>query len=315
MSIVWGTITFMKIFSGTANIALAKKIAESLNIELSQLEIHVFPDQEKRIRVVDVVLEEHCVVVQPTATPADQNYMELFFIVDALKRSGAKAVTVVMPYLGYQRQDHIFRDGEAVSLEVVVKALEASGASRVIALDLHSIKIAEIFNVAISHLSALPLFARQIQKENLIKNAVLISPDMGGIRRIKILSELLGNMPYGCLVKDRDLVTGGIEIKELEIEEAGSVKNKDVIMVDDMISSGGTIVKGAELLKSKGTRNIYVFVTHPIFSQNATVILQESPVEKIFVTDSVLVTADKKFPKLEILSIASMIAEEINKNR
>lgn len=300
----------MKIFSGNSNISLARSIAHALGTELSLLETHTFPDGEKRVRVVEAVVGEDTVVVQPTSTPADQNYMELFFIVDALKRSGANSVTVVIPYLGYQRQDHVFRDGEAVSLEVVIKALEASGTSRIIAFDLHSIKIPEMFAVPYVHLSALPLFAAKIKQLKLMAhNTILITPDMGGIRRIKILSGLLDEMPYGCIEKNRDLVTGGVEAKGIELPEGEDLKGKNAIIVDDMISSGGTIVKAVSLLKSKGVGKIYVFATHAVFSQNAPVILQDADIEKVFMSDTVLVTADKKFPKLEIISIAESVAD------
>lgn len=303
----------MKIFAGNSNITLANKIAKELGLKLSLLEMHTFPDLEKRIRVVDPVVDEDTVVVQPTSTPAEQNFMELFFIIDALKRSGAKSVTVVMPYLGYQRQDHVFRDGEAVSLEVVIRAMEAVGATKFIGFDFHSIKIPEMFKIPVVHLSGLSLFAEQIKKEGLENdNAILTTPDMGGIRRIKILSEYLDNMPYACIEKDRDLVTGSVEAKEISLPEGmTSLKGRNAVIVDDMISSGGTIVKAVNLLKEKGVKKMYVFATHPVFSQNAPTILQDADIEKVFVTDTVLVTADKKFPKLEILSIAKMVADNL----
>ena len=153
----------MKIFSGTASKNLAQKTADVLKIKLSKLELRIFPDEEKRIRVVEKIIGEECIVVQSASTIADKNYMELFFIADALKRSGARAVTAVIPYLGYQRQDHVFRSGEAVSLEVIIKMLEAVGVDRVITFDLHSIKIPELFHIPVVHLSALPLFAEKIR--------------------------------------------------------------------------------------------------------------------------------------------------------
>ncbi|MEM4270747.1 MAG: ribose-phosphate diphosphokinase, partial [Candidatus Pacearchaeota archaeon] len=167
---------------------MAEKIAKALKINLSPLEIDIFPDGEKRVRVVDKVINKNTVVVQTTSPNPNDCYMELFFIVDALKRSGAKTVTVVVPYLGYQRQDHVFREGEAVSLEVVIKTLQAVGINKLITFDLHSIKIPELFSIPIIHLSALPIFAEKI-KEILnfklqIANCILVSPDMGGIRRI-----------------------------------------------------------------------------------------------------------------------------------
>ncbi len=297
----------MKIFSGTSNKPLAEKIAHALNSTLSPIEIFVFPDGEKRIQIKERVVGEDCIVVQPTSTPVDAAYMELFFIIDGLKRSGARSVTVVIPYLGYQRQDHIFRDGEAVSLDVVVHALEGAGASKVITFDLHSIKIPEVFSVPVIQLSALPLFAKKIKE---LGDGVLVSPDLGGLRRINQLSKLLDGRPWIATVKDRDLDTGKIVIKEFEGDKS-QIKNK-VFIVDDMIASGGTIVEAAKLLKENGAKEIYVFATHAVFSHEAPELLQSSIVEKVFVTDSVFISQDKHFPKLHVLSIAEMTAKEIN---
>lgn len=260
------------------------------------------------------VVGEDVVVVQPLCTPVNEHLIELAFIVDAIKRNGAKKVSLVVSYLGYQRQDHVFREGEAVSLEVVIKILEGAGADRLIAFDLHSIRIPDMFHIPVTHLSALPIFAkkiRQLCKKN--GGCVLISPDMGGIRRIKILSELLDGMPYVSIEKNRDLATGGVEAKEIHTEH-GEIRGKVACIVDDMISSGSTIAKAAELLREEGADTIMVFATHPVFSQNAPVLLQDAELENVFVTDTIWVPKEKRFPKLEVLSVAGMIASEIQKS-
>lgn len=304
----------MKIFSGTSNRPLADKIAKALSLEVSPLEIYIFPDGEKRIRLLDGVLGHHTVVVQSTSTPADQNYMELFFMVDAFKRNGAKSMTAVIPYLGYQRQDHLFREGEAVSLDVVIRTLEAVGVNRLIGFDFHTIRVPELFRIPVSHLSALSLFAQKIQKEKWGNgDTMLVAPDKGGIRRIKLLSEMLGDMTYGAIDKTRDLATGEVTAEDIEVGSAGKkgeVK-KRALIVDDMISSGGTIITAANLLLRKGVEEIYVFATHPVFSDAASEILQKSGAMKVFVTDSIDVPKDKQFPKLTILSVAKMVAKEI----
>lgn len=301
----------MKIFSGSSNKPLAKKISKAFGQKLSPLEIFVFSDGERRVRVEENIVGSDAVIVQSTSTPADQNYMELFFIADAVQRSGAKSTTAVVPYLGYQRQDHIFRDGEAVSLEVVVKTLEAVGINWLIAFDLHSIKIPEVFKIPVSHLSALPLFAEEIERRGWHTNdTVLVSPDMGGIRRIKILSELLGGMPYASIEKHRDLSTGKVEALGIE----GAVARR-AIMVDDMISSGSTMVKAAEFLREKGVEEVHVFATHPVFSADASRILQESLIGDVYVTDTVYIPLDKYFPKLTVLSVAGTIAKAIENKR
>lgn len=303
----------MKIFSGSSNHPLAGKIAQKLKIKLSPLEIYLFPDGEKRVRILDKVLGQDCVVVQSCSMPVDQNYMELFFIVDAIKRVGAKSIAAVIPYLGYQRQDRIFREGEAVSLEVIIETLEAVGINRILAVDLHSVKIPELFHLPILHLSALSVFAKKIKKEGWdSKDSVLISPDTGGIRRVKLLSEMLDYMFYGSIIKHRNLATGEITVGEIEgLENINLRAVKRVFIVDDMISSGGTIVTACELLKEKGVKDIFVFATHAVFSDQAPKNLQESLAKKVFVTDTITVPQEKQFPKLQILTMSETIAENL----
>lgn len=297
----------MKIFSGTSNKPLAEKIAKNLGLSLSPLEVFIFPDGEKRIRILDKVLDEDVVVVQSTSSPTDINYMELFFIIDALKRSGVKSITAIVPYFGYQRQDHQFREGEAVSVKVIAEILGKLGISRLIAIDLHSTKIAETFNIPVFHLSALSLFAGFIKEKNWDKNSTLISPDMGGIRRIKILSEMLNNMPYAVIEKNRDLATGKVSANKIQGEIS-----KRAIIADDMISTGATIVMAADLLRQNGAEEIVVFATHPVFSEKAPKILQNSSVSSVYVTDTIFVPEEKRFPKLEILSVSKLITASLS---
>ncbi len=300
----------MKLFTGTANKDLTESVAKELNQPLSLIDVHVFPDGERRIRVHDKVVGKKTVVVQPAATPVDTNYMELFFIVDALKRSGAEFVTAVVPYFGYQRQDHVFRDGEAVSLEVVIKLLEHVGVDKLISFDMHTPKIPDLFHIPVAHLSALGIFANEIKKKKWkTQESILISPDMGGIARIKKLSSLLDNMQYAAIEKNRDLATGTVSIDELQ--EGSTEGKKRAILVDDMISSGNTIALGASFLRLQGIEEIIVMATHPVFSVDAPAKLQNAQIEKVYVTDSVAVSSEKQFAKLEILSIAGEIAKEL----
>ncbi len=265
------------------------------------MEIHKFPDGEKRVRVPDV-LEDDVVLIQSTGIPVDENYMELFLILDSLKRSGARSITLVAPYFGYQRQDHMFREGEDVSFKVIVQILESLKVDKVITFDLHSIKIPEFFHIPVVHLTALDLFTER----PLDKNMVLVSPDMGGIRRIKYLSEKTGQS-FATIEKNRDLKTGKVESSKIE----GDVKGKNVAIVDDMISTGGTIKAAVDLLKKNGAKKISVFATHAVFAVAASSVLTKLEVEKVYVTDTLDTPQDKKFSKLEILSIAGLIAKEL----
>lgn len=298
----------MKIYSGSASKELAEKIAKQLDLALSPREHYVFPDGEQRIMIEGEVLDEKAVIIQSTSTPVDTNYMELAFTIDALKRSGASEVIAVVPYLGYQRQDHVFREGEARSLEVVIHFLEEAGADSFVLVDLHSIKIPELFTKPVKHISALPIFAGKIKELGFLTDRdFLVSPDMGGIRRIGQLSVMLDEMPYVAVEKNRDLESGDLQANVIH----GDVNNRAII-VDDMISSGKTIALACDLLKSRGVDEMYVFATHAIFSDEAPDILQNSLATKIFVTDTVFVPTEKKFPKLEILSVSDMIGGVIH---
>lgn len=299
----------MKLFSGSANKQLTEAVAKELNQALSLIDVHVFPDGERRIRIHDRVVGKKTAVIQPASTPVDTNYMELFFIVDALKRSGAEFVTAVVPYFGYQRQDHIFRDGEAVSLEVMIKILESVGVDRLVSFDMHTPKIPDLFHIPVSHLSALGIFAEEIKKQKWnTSETILVSPDMGGIARIKKLSTLLGDMSYASVEKNRNLATGELSASGIE----GSLHGKKrAILVDDMMASGSTTVLAAETLLDEGIREVYAFATHAVFSENAPKKLQQSSIKKVYVTDTVDIPKTKLFPKLEMLSVAKEIAKEL----
>lgn len=300
-------IDSMKVFSGSANKPLAVKIAEHLGATVSPIEMHIFPDGERRVKLEEDVVGQDCVVVNPTSPPVEAHFMELFFILDACVRSGASSVTAVVPYLGYQRQDHVFRTGEARSLEVVIRMIEACGATGFIGVDFHSVKIPEIFKIPVNDLSAIPLFAEKIKELDIdLSDTVIVSPDMGGIRRIDMLSEMLGGLPTVQVEKDRDLVTGSVTVAKIH----GTVK-KNCILLDDMISSGHTINNALDVLKEEGAVRQFVFATHPVFSDEAPQILEHSLAEKIFVTDSIFVAKEKRFPKLHEISISGLVAKSV----
>lgn len=300
----------MKLFSGTSNKPLAEKVARILNLSLSPIEHHVFPDGEQRVRLEENVVREDAVIFQPTGIPTDINYMELFFLIDALKRSGARSVAAIVPYLGYERQDHVFRSGEARSLEVVIRTMENIGADRFIVFDLHSIKTKELFKKPVIHLSALSLFAKIIKEKKLvIDDTVLVSPDMGGVRRVDLLQNILGDVAISSIEKNRDLQTGEITASTIH----GKIR-KNAIILDDMISSGQTIVQAVHMARKHGAEKIWVFATHAVFSQYARALLEKIEVEKIYVTDTLFVPQEKQFEKLEIVSVAEILAKEIRKD-
>jgi ribose-phosphate pyrophosphokinase len=252
-----------------------------------------------------------CVIIQSASIPPDENYMELFIMIDALKRSGANSIKVMIPYLGYQRQDHIFRDGEAVSLEVIAEILTRVGMTELYSFDFHSPKIPDIFSVPVHQLSALPIFAEKIKQDFKLSEIVLVSPDMGGIRRVKEVSEMLGNMPLATIEKNRNLASGEINDAGL----TGEVRGKTAVIIDDMISTGQTMVEAAELLLENGAVKVFVFATHAVFAKDAGKLLQHSNIERVIVSDTIDVPAFNQFPKLEVISIAEVAAKSLKEER
>lgn len=286
------------------NKELSEGIAKKLSAHLFYPEIDVFPDSEQRVRIDKEVVGETVYLIKSITNPVDSAVVQLTFLVDALKKNGAERVIGIIPYIPYMRADHIFRTGEAVPLEVVIKMIQDAGLSEIIIVDPHSIKIPELFSIPVLNLSALPLFASKIKEiEPDISKITIVSPDMGGLRRLQQVDALLGGVNKVSINKDRNYASGEISVAAFEGEICGTC-----FIVDDIISTGKTIVQAVETLKKEGAEKVFVFGTHAVFSENASEILQNCAAEKIFVTDSIPVMSEKKFEKLEILPIASLIA-------
>jgi len=297
----------MLFFGDPSNKDLSQKTSTMLGADLYYPEVHIFPDFERRIRILENVLGQTCLVLKSLNPPVDSNIMEFSFTIDALKRSGADKVFGIVPYLGYGRGDHVFRPGESVSMEVVIRMIETAGLDKIMIIDPHSIKIPEMFKIPVVSKTAIPLFAKKIKELKLDKNqTVLVSPDEGGVRRIKMLSDDLGGMDYVVVEKDRDLETGKLKISGVK----GEVKETCIIL-DDMIATGGTIVEAADVLSKKGVKEIFVFATHGVLPGNANNKLQNSKVTRVFVTDTIPLSSEQTFEKLEILSVAPIVVEEV----
>lgn len=299
----------MLIVGDPQNKSLSEGLARKLGSTIIYPEITVFPDSEQRVRISEEkVRGEKVYLVKSIEPPVDSSLLQLSFIVDALNRSGADKVIGIVPYIPYMRADHLFRTGEAVPLEFVIKMIEDSGLNEIIIVDPHSIKIPEMFKIKVNNLSALNIFADEIKDiEPDMKNITIVSPDMGGIRRLIMLNELFGGgVNQVTINKDRDYQSGSIKVAEYK----GEIRGKCFI-VDDIISTGKTIVQAATTLIQNGAKEVYVFATHPVFSDYASELLAGSAVKKIYVTDSIPVANEKKFDKLEILSIADLISASI----
>ncbi len=304
----------VKLFSGTNSLDLSKKVAKLLSLPLAKAEVIRFENSETRVRIVDSVKDQVCAVIQTTSNPTDASIMELLFFCDALKRSEAKKVIAVIPYFGYARQNIQHREGEDVSAHIVIKLLESVGFDEIWTFDLHDEGTQGIFSVPLKHFSALPLLAKTVKTS--LKNdskAVIASPDQGGVERARKFSEAFFDSKDAELVvveKKRDLEHIH---KSKAVSIYGDVKNKTVIIVDDIVTLGGTLLNATQLCLENGAKNIIAAIVHHDFAGEVWKRIQDSPIEKFFTTDSIILVEEQKFPKLEEVSLASLIAEELKK--
>lgn len=290
------------------NRSLSDSLGKELGLDVIYPDKHIFDDGEMRMRIEVPVLDEDVFILKSTSQPVNDNFLELLFTIDALKRSGAHKVTVVIPYLGYSRADHVFREGEAVPLEVIIKSLEANGLDEVILIDPHTIRMSEMFKIPHRMESALPVFAETISELGLPPEKIsIVSPDMGGIRRVRQLSEMIFGSTYAAINKDRDLESGSIESTHVGEGEVREI----CIVTDDIISTGDTMVKAVELCLKEGAKVVYIFATQPVFAHDAHEKLKNCRAERVYVTDAIEVTEEKRFENLEILSLAPQIAKLI----
>jgi ribose-phosphate pyrophosphokinase len=293
------------IFSGNSNRPLAKSIASKLGVSLGNAHIDTFSDGETRVKIEDSVRGKEVFIVQSGGYPANQNYMELFIILDAMKRAAASNITVVLPYFGYARQDRKDQPRVPISAKLVANLLAASGAQRVVALDLHSHQIQGFFDIHLDHLYAVKTFIEHIKVFS--KNPVIVAPDAGSVKMATGFARRLG-CDIAVIDKrrldDRNTVAMNI---------LGDVDGKDAIIVDDIIATGGSLVSAAEALKKSGAKRVFAAITHGVLSGPALERISDSKLEKILITDSILQTPDKAHEKIEVVSIAGVLAEAISR--
>lgn len=305
----------MKLFSGTANPRLAEEVAKILGIPLAKSEVVRFDNSEVRVRVEEDVRDEKCVVIQSTSNPTDTHLMELFFFCDALRREQARRITVVMPYFCYARQNIQHRPGEAVSAHVVIRLLESLGVNQIVTCDIHDEGSLGIFSVPVTHLSTLPSMAEEVKKylggDVTTKNTAVVSPDQGGIERARTFgTALFGTRAFDLVVveKKRDL---DHKHESVAAQLYGDVKGKAAIIVDDVTTSGGTLIHGAEACTSAGATRVVSAIAHHDLGPGAPQKIQDSKIEKLFSTNTIALTDEFKFDKLQEISIADVIASHL----
>lgn len=295
------------LFSGSANRKLATEIVYHLGVNLGKMEIATFADSEKRVRIEENVTDKTCFVIASLSNPVDSHLVELCLIGDALKNNDCGKLVAVIPYYGYARQDKAHREGEGVSARVMAKLIEAVGFDKVITVDLHSDLVVGYFSLPLTHLFATKAFIEILHKNK--DDYIVVSPDAGAAKRAQHFAEEL-DVPLTMFEKKRNLN----KLHELsKMKLIGDVKGCTAIMVDDVTTSGSTLVQGAHALKEAGAKKVIACVTHADLVESAVKILQSSSLDKVYVTDSILLPAAYHFPKLEVVSLASILAEQIKK--
>lgn len=296
----------MMLFSGSSNPSLALKVAEYLNIELGQVERKRFKNGEIYIRFNESVRGADVFIMQTCSDPVNDNIMELLIMLDAIKRASAGMINVVMPHYGYARQDKKSEGREPITAKLLADILQVAGMDRLIVADLHIATIQGFFDVPVDHITAIPIIAKYFKEKDLT-NCVVVSPDVGGVKRASIFSKQL-ELPLAILDKRRP----AHNVAEVE-HIVGDVEGKDAIIFDDLIDTGGTLVEAINILLDHGAKKVYAAATHPIFSGQALELLGNSKAEEIVVADTIPIKRDYNKNKIKLLSIGNLLAKTIKK--
>lgn len=290
------------IFSGNSNIPLSQTIASILGKKLSAVEIIRFADSESRVRILEDVSEKTVFIIQSLSNPVDNHLVEFLLMADAVKRGEAKKIIGVIPYYGYARQDRVHRPGECLSSQLISHVIETAGFDKIITVELHNDAILGFFSKPVVHVSGLTVFSPEVKKQK--DDLVVVTPDAGALKRAQKFAEGL-DIPLALIEKKRDLNSMH---KIASMKVVGDVEGKTAIIVDDVIVTGGTLINAAYLLKQKGAKQVVAAVTHADFVGGSDKILKESPVDHIWVTDTIKINQEFMFPKLKIVPIAPVIA-------
>jgi len=299
----------IKIFSGTSNVKLSKAICKKLKVSLGKLNIRRFSDGEIFVEVDESVRGSNAYVIQSTSGPVNENLMELFIIVDALKRAAVNEITAVIPYFGYSRQDRKVTDRSPITARLVCDLLIKSGIQKIVTMDLHAGQIQGFFDVPVDHLYSSPIAIKYIK--NKYKDFIIASPDAGGMERARFFSKKLDDAGLAMTDKRRP----GPNIAEIT-NVIGDVKGKNVVLIDDLIDTAGTAAKSAEALVKSGAKSVSMFCTHGVLSGNALENIDNSCIDELIITDTIDNQEKlKKSNKIKVLTVSNLIAEAIDRIR
>lgn len=295
----------IKIFTGNANPALAKEICDFLGLPVGAASVKNFADGEIYLQIQENVRGADVFVVQPTCKPVDRNLMELLLMIDALKRASADRITAVLPYYGYARQDRKDKPRVPISAKLIAKLLEKAGADRILGLDLHAAQIQGFFDIPVDHLFATPVMIDYL-KPLQTAGTVVVSPDAGGVERARALAKRM-SVPLAIIDKRRD----DVNVAEV-MHIIGEVEGKDCLMFDDLIDTGGTLVKGAEALQKAGAASVRAAATHAVLSRPAIERIEQSVLKEVVLTNSIPLSEEaQRCTKVRILSVAPLLARAI----
>lgn len=295
----------MKLFTGNANPALAEEIATYLGIPVGDAQVTRFSDGEINCGIHESVRGVDVFVVQPTCFPVNENLMELLVMIDAFRRASASRINAVIPYYGYARQDRKSRARDPITAKLVSNLIVEAGAQRVVAVDLHANQIQGFFDIPVDHLPGVPTISEYFRTKGLSDNAVVLSPDVGGVTRARDLAAKLG-APLAIVDKRRPAPN----VSEV-MNVIGDVQGKSVIIIDDIIDTAGTLCTAAQVMMEQGAREVYACCTHGVFSGPAIARLSQAPFKEIIITNTIPLDKDKRLPNMTILSVAPLVGEAI----
>ena len=301
-------MTNLKIFSGRANMPLSQKISDYLGIPLGKVKISSFPDGELMIKLEEDIRGRDVFIIQPTCEPVNDNLIELLVFVDCARRASAERITAVIPYFGYARQDRKDEGRVPITAKLVANLIATAGTDRVLTVDLHAAQIQGFFDIPVDNLYSEPILSRHYSSSKL-KNLVLVSPDVGNVKRAKVYAQRLGGEL--AIINKRRVSGKDIEVGTL----IGNVKGKNVLMLDDMISTAGTVCNAAKLCMDLGAEKIYAGATHAVLCGPAIERIREAPIDEIVVTDTIPVSQEKidAIGRLTVLSVAELVGEAIHR--